>query len=273
MHIIAVDDERLLLETLQRKIQEAAPAARVKAFSRTSDVLRALQEKGLRPDVAFLDIEMPGMRGLELAKKIREASPSTQIIFVTGYSEYAVEAFHLHARGYVLKPVTTERIREELDHLGRPESQTIQEGGPERLKIQCFGYFEVFWKGEPLLFSRRQTRELLAFLVDRKGAVCSSGDIITALWEEETNLRRKGAYLRTLTADLRQVLKEIGQDEVLIRQHNQWAIRPELLDCDYYRFLEGDIDAVNAYHGEYMLQYSWAEMTAAQLIFRSDLGK
>ena len=65
MLIIAVDDEKLLLDTLQRKIQEAAPEARVKAYSRASDVLREVQEEGMRPDAAFLDIEMPGIRGLE----------------------------------------------------------------------------------------------------------------------------------------------------------------------------------------------------------------
>ena len=270
MLIIAVDDEKLLLDTLQRKIQEAAPEARVKAYSRASDVLREVQEEGMRPDAAFLDIEMPGIRGLELAKRIRESSPDTQIIFVTGYSEYAVEAFRLHARGYVLKPVTTERIREELDQLGRPSGHPED---PTRLKVRCFGYFEVFWKGEPLRFARRHTRELLAFLVDRKGAVCTAGDIIAALWEGEGDPRRRGSYLRSLTLDLKQTLKEAGMEKVLIRQYNQWAIRPELLDCDYYRFLEGDIDAVNAYRGEYMLQYSWAEMTAAQLSFQSEFSK
>ncbi len=270
MLIFAADDEKLLLDTLQRKIQEAAPGARVEAFSRASDVLREVRENGMRPDVAFLDIEMPGIRGLELAKKIRESSPDTQIIFVTGYSEYAVEAFRLHARGYVLKPVTTERIREELNQLGSAKGYAAD---PARLNVRCFGYFEVFWKGEPLHFARRHTRELLAFLVDRKGAVCTSGEIIAALWEGKDDLRRKGSYLRSLTADLKQSLKEIGMEQVLIRQYNQWAIRPELLDCDYYRFLEGDIDAVNAYRGEYMLQYSWAEMTAAQLTFQTELNK
>jgi len=268
MLIFAVDDEKLLLDSLQRKIREAAPKAEVKAFSKVSEVLQAVEEKGLRPEVAFLDIEMPGMRGLELAKRIKEASPLTQIVFVTGYSEYALDAFRLHARGYILKPVSTERIREELSLLSAKPDPRVH---PDRLSVRCFGYFDVFWKGEPLHFCRSQTRELLAYLIDRRGAVCTAGEIIAALWEGEVDPKRKGAYLRALTADLRQSLKEIGLEEMLIRQRKQWAIRPEYLDCDYYRFLRGDPEAVNAYQGEYMLQYSWAEMTAAQLIFAPGL--
>lgn len=264
MLIFAVDDEQLLLETLQRKIQEAAPGTEVEGFNRVSDVIRAVTDRRERPDVAFLDIEMPGMRGLELARRIKDASPATQIIFVTGYSEYAVEAYKLHARGYVLKPVTTERIREELELL-KTASPSQESTG--RLTVRCFGYFEVFWEGEPLRFARTQTKELLAYLIDRRGTICTAGQIIAALWEDASDVKRKGAYLRALTADLRQTLKGIGMEDLLLRQNKQWAIRTECLDCDYYRFLRGDPDAVNAYRGEYMLQYSWAEMTAAQLTF------
>ena len=58
-------------------------------------------------------------------------------------------------------------------------------------------------------------------------------------------------------------------EEALIRGHRELAIRTDMIDCDYYRMLEGDMDAVNAYHGEYMKEYSWAELTNARLEFQS----
>lgn len=136
------------------------------------------------------------------------------------------------------------------------------------LAVKCFGYFEVFWRGRPLMFSRKQTKELLAYLVDRKGDACTSEEIATALWEEEDNLKNLKARIRILISDLRQTLRQIGREDLLIRRSGRVAILADGLDCDYYRMLKGDMDALNSYEGEYMIQYSWAEMTAGQLLYK-----
>ena len=60
-------------------------------------------------------------------------------------------------------------------------------------------------------------------------------------------------------------------EDILIRRKNNIAIRTELLDCDYYRMLEGDMAAVNAFRGEYMVNYSWAELTAGTLYFHNSI--
>ena len=70
-----------------------------------------------------------------------------------------------------------------------------------------------------------------------------------------------------LTNDLRETLASVGMEDVLVRKHGQWAVAPDLLDCDYYHMLAGDADAMMAFHDEYMKQYSWAEVTAAKLHF------
>ena len=266
MRIYVIDDEPLILESMRRIVREAEPEEEPRCFSRVPDLLEALGAEPA-PDVVFCDIEMPGMSGLDLAVRIKTLSPDTRIVFVTGYSQYAVEAYRMHAEGYVLKPVTAERVREELALV---RGRTPAEDAPDRLQVRCFGSFEVFWKGEPLSFARRKTKELLAYLVDRRGEMCTGGEIVTALWEGEGELRKRKTYLRTLTADLRSVLSEIGMEDVLIRDHQQWAVRPELLDCDYYRMLDGDMEAVNSFRGEYMSRYGWAELTSAKLYFREN---
>jgi len=140
----------------------------------------------------------------------------------------------------------------------------------EKLHVRCFGSFDVSFHEEPLVFRRSQTKELLAYLVDREGAACTAGEIIDQLWGESGAVQNPKPYLRHLTKDLRDTLALVGMEDVLIREHNQWAVRKNLLDCDYYRLLDGDAEAANAYYGEYMNQYSWAEPTAARLQLRKE---
>ena len=264
MLIYAIDDEPAMLEELHDAIAEAEPNAEIMDFETAPQVLAALD--GQTPDVVFSDIRLPGMDGLALAVQIKNAAPMAKIIFVTGYSQYAVEAYQRHVNGYVMKPVTPDRIRAELDVLDvspvAPEPQS-------KLRVQCFGSFEVFWRDKPLVFSRNKSKELLAYLVDCEGAYCTTGEIINALWEDGSEGRDTKHYLRVLASELSSVLKEIGMEDALLKQRGQWAVNLDKLDCDYYRMRDGDPTAVNAYHGEYMKQYSWAELTTGRLHFRS----
>ena len=293
MKIYVVDDEPIALRGSIKTIQEVVPDAEITGFGRANNVLRKIEEirdaskdpETEYPDVVFSDIEMPGISGLDFAIRLRQLCAKTKIIFVTAYSQYALDAFRLHVHGYILKPITEDRVREELLH-ALPESAgelEIEAGdqsgmddrggadsrssGEELLRVQFFGYFEVFRKDEPLMFGRRQTKELLAYLIDRMGASCTSEEIATALWEDETNMKNMKARIRILISDLRQTFARYGLEDVLIRRSGQIAIRKDRVDCDYYRMLEGDVDAVNAYQGDYMVQYSWAEMTAGRLAF------
>ena len=89
------------------------------------------------------------------------------------------------------------------------------------------------------------------------------------LWENEADLRKAKHQLRNLVSDLRAALKKIGMEDLLIRKSGILAVRAEQLDCDYYQLLRGDPQAVNSYRGEYMTQYSWAELTAGNLWFQN----
>lgn len=71
--------------------------------------------------------------------------------------------------------------------------------------------------------------------------------------------------MRNFISDLRSVFSAVGEDDVIVRSRDSLAVVPAAIDCDYYRFLNGDANAVNRYHGEYMSQYSWAEMTLSKL--------
>ncbi len=264
MLIYAVDDEPNMLYLLHQAIAEATPDAEIMDFSLGAEVLDHITASGAQPDVIFSDIRMPGISGLDLAVRLKKISPQTRLVFVTGY-DYAMDAYQLHVRGYIPKPVEAERVREELDDLF-PESHAPGFSIEDRLRVQCFGTFEVFWQNQPLPFSRKQTKELFAFLVDRRGALCSTDEIMATLWEDAADTKKLRHRLWNLTSDLRSSLKAIGMENVLISQSKQFAVRTKLLNCDYYRFITGDPTMKDAFRGEYMEQYSWAELTKGSLL-------
>lgn len=260
MRIFAADDEPLALEMLAEAIAEVAPNALVNAFSTPSALLNfAAQQPG---DVAFLDIKMGGMTGIALAKKLKDISPHINIVFVTGYEEYAREALSLRVSGYIIKPVTAMMIKEELMNLRRP----LLPAPNALLRIKCFGNFEVFAKsGEKLYFNRTKAKELLAYLVYRSGASCSTKEIAAVLFEDSEYNRGKQDYAQKIISSMMRGLMDVGAERVIDRNHNSLSINTDLVDCDYYRFAQQDIAAVNAYSGEFMSQYGWAEFAIAYL--------
>ena len=266
MLFFAIDDEAKMLRLLHRAIEDAAPQNEIADFQLGSDALRAIQEQGLRPDVVFSDIQMPPPTGLELAVRLKTLVPETKVVFVTGYDHYAVQSYQVHASGYILKPVRAERIREELEHLV-PAVQV----SPGKLRVRCFGYFEVFWQDEPVHFARSKTKELFAFLVDRRGAACLAEEAISILYEDVTpeGMRLAKQNLRNLVSDMKGTLNAIGMGDVLIRRGSTLALRTDLLDCDYLRMLQGDVGAINSFRGEYMEQYSWAELQKGKMTFNN----
>ena len=261
MLIYVVDDEANMLYLLHEAVIEAVPDTEIRDFRTGSIAVAHMEESGERPDVVFSDIRMPGLNGLELAMRLKKINPETKLVFVTGY-DYALDAYRFHVDGYITKPVEAERIREELDHLFPDGLNTVK-----KLKVQCFGMFEIFWKNEPLSFTRKQSKELFAYLIDRRGVLCSTDEIIAVLWENNEIDRRLRHRVWNLKSDLRMTLNRIGMEDVLVCQGNCIGVRTSLLDCDYYRMLEDDVTVKNTFRGEYMEQYSWAEKTKESLSF------
>ena len=254
MNILIVDDELMMLEMAQDIVEEALPAATTVI---ASDPYLALEKAKETPcDVAMLDIEMPGMTGVELAKELKKLKPDINIIFVTAYAEYALEAFHLYASGYLMKPLNRESVQKAFANLRHDPSSAHA-----LLRVQCFGNFEMFYRDEPVAFARARAKELMAYLVDRRGAAASVAELCAVLWEDSMEQEKNKHYMRNLISDIRKTLHDCKADEVFVSKRNQYAIDPSRLDCDYYRYLENDPQARAAYQGEYMKQYSWAEVS------------
>jgi len=259
MKILAIDDNVLALEELVSSIKEACPDDDIHSFSKPSELLDYAKENVC--DIAFLDIEMWGMNGIELAYKLKEINGKINIVFVTGYSKYALDSYTVKASDYVMKPVTKEAVKESLENLRCP----VNTEPDKRVRVQTFGNFEVFVDEHPVLFTRSKTKELFAYLVSRKGALCSNNEIIAVIWEDKNDSPVLQSHFRHLVADLIKTLKSLNVEGIIIRKWKHLAVAPDKMSCDFYKMLNGDTNMINAYAGEFMAQYSWAEIDAAYL--------
>ena len=246
MKILLVDDEKLQLLRLEEAVKEVLPEAETLSYSNPVKAFEDGKEEQI--DIAFLDIEMPGLDGISLAKKLKSVNPKINIIFVTAYNNYAMEAMKMHASGYVSKPVSGEKIKEEVEGLRFP----IELKPTKKLQIKCFGNFELFYEAKPLRFSYSKSKELFAYLVDREGSAININELNAVLWEEDHK-----SYLRNLVADIQKTLKAVGCADVFVKSHNGYSIDVDKVDCDAYEYKKGNPNAIRMYRGEYMNQYSW----------------
>ena len=231
--------------------------SRTTKFSGCEEALEFAKENPV--DIAFLDINMRGMGGLALAEKIVSVCPDCKIVFCTGYEDYAIAAFKLHASGYLMKPVSAEDVQGEIDNIkGMRQKEKL-------LTVKCFGNFEVYAKDEKVVFKRLKSKELFAFLVDRNGAGMTAKQICAALFPDDTDDTKNAAYLRQLVMDLKNTLKTVGAENVLCHETPCYRVDTGLIKCDYISYLE---TGKPEFHGEYMAQYSWAEETCAMLQFK-----
>ena len=255
MRAICVDDERPLLEETLSLLGGLPQIDEVRGFTGAADALDWLRDEAA--DLALLDIRMPGMDGLELAARIKNLWPDMSVIFLTAHPEYALEAFGLRADAYILKPATRERLEREIDYIFSQKHSRSR----EHIVMRTFGGFDCFVDGEAIPFRQAKCKELLAYLVDRRGSSVTRAEAFAILWEDRLYDRSMQKQLDVIIRRLRATLLEYGISEILEMKGGTMRIHPELLDCDLYRFLSGDRDAIRAYRGEYMSGYAWAELT------------
>lgn len=249
MKILLVDDEELQLLRLRETVKKVLPSDN--EYLTYSNPVKAYEEnKNENIEIAFLDIDMPVMNGIQLAKKLKEINPQINIIFVTAYDGYALEAHRMHASGYITKPVNEELVRSEIEGLRYPITLPVKEEA--LVQVKCFGNFEVFKDGEPIKFARSKSKELFAYLIDREGAAVNLNELNAVLWDED-----KSSYLRNLIADIQTTLKEVGAEDVFVKRHSECFVNIDKIDCDAYEYKKNNPTAVRMYRGEYMAQYSW----------------
>jgi len=155
----------------------------------------------------------------------------------------------------LLKPVTAKAIIEAMENLRHPFPPL----SGKKVRVQCFGNFEIFFNDKPVHFPRSKAKELFAYLIHKQGTGCNVRELAAVLYEDKIDNASLQNQVQTVISVMMRVLKNFDLHDVIIKTHNNISIDPSKVDCDYYRFLQGDTYAINAYTGEYMSHYSWAE--------------
>lgn len=250
MITVTLDDEQLAVNALTRRLKRIDPKGIHEGFVRMEDMLAFLESSHV--DIAFVDIDLGyAVNGLDLTKHLSEKYPGLNIFIYTGHSDadYRMQALDLYVCGYLLKPVSEQDLRTAITKVRTPVRE---------LKVQCFGYFEVFYGTNPIRFDRRDSKEVLAYLIDKRGAEVSEEELRCLVFSEENDGEEKRTYVRNIIYDIRKTLGRYGvPKEIILNSKGAYSIDRSMLRCDFYDYLDGK-SVPTARLGQYMEQYSWA---------------
>lgn len=263
MKILVADDNRKDLEILVNEIDKSVSDADIDSFDNATDALEAF--KNVIYDIVFLDIRMPDIDGISLAEEFNSIRTGINVIYTTTYEEYSYKAFCVHASGYLIKPVTSKQITEELKHLRYGKLIT-----KKSVVARTFGQFDLLVNGKPIHFNRTKSKELIAYLIDRRGGGVTKKELASVIFEDSLYTRNIQDYLGKIIIDLENTLKREGIADIFIKKRNYYAIDKDNIECDLYDYIENKQNAKTKFYGEYMNQYSWSEMTLGNLYFDMD---
>lgn len=263
MKFLIADDELSAIDSLSKSLKKIlGNDAVISAVRNGHEAVLALEKEKF--DVLFLDIEMPGMDGMTVARRVKERWPQTNIVMVTAYQQHAIDAWGLHVSDYLLKPASEADVRDTLEHLRYPVEN-------KKLLVRCFGDFDVSCQGRKIVFALSKAKEMFAYLVFLRGASANVEDLCAVLWENDKQSINGRAYVRSYHQEIRKALAKTGMEDVIRHTRNDYSVDTDYLDCDYYRYLNGEKDVLRFWHGEFMRQYSWAEHISGLLGSRIEM--
>jgi len=272
IRIAAVDDELHALKRFKRMVEKNSDIELCGLFETGEQLLAYLKNHPL--DAVFLDIEMPDINGLMLAQQILDLNENIDIIFVTAFNQYAVEAFELQAIDYIMKPMKKERLEKTMKRLLKTKVSTPK---PGNLFVQCFGDFEVFLNEEAMVWRNSKAKEIFAFLIHKNGVSVNWEKIADAVWPDY-DFEKAQTNFHANTYLLRKILAKVGISQILEGGRGNYRIVKDGLSCDLYQ-LEAMIKGkqVNRKEDFQLLEglikkgymegngFSWAQPRAAEL--------
>lgn len=255
MKTIIVDDEPVMISSFLRLSGDIEDIEIVGQFTRAEDALSFAEEEHV--ELAFLDVRMPGMKGTELAERLRELRPDILLVFISAYDENIREFNRIGADYYIAKPYRRETLATAMEKI-----RLLSKRQRRRIYIQTFGRFNVLLDGSPVRLMGK-AKEILALVVTKRGYEISNEEIYSTLWEGRTYSNADMAVYYNAIRRLRRELEKAGIGKVLVPTARGQMVDTQLFDCDYYDWLDGDDDL---FSGEFLSEYSWGEAILAGMM-------
>ena len=268
MNIVLVDDEQRalnLLKIIVEKYPDLSSEDSIQTFSDSVTALSYILANDV--DLIFIDIEMPRLTGIEVSQQILlNKGRLPELVFVTAYPQYAMDAWQMEALGYILKPYEADQIYRMIAKAKKLQQPSKIITGRPSIFIKCFPDFDLLVDGSPINFNHRKSKELLAVLVHCQGNWVTIDKLAFYLLENAEEKSAKN-YIRTIIYRLRQILEKYNIADMIVPDYGKVRLITDDIKCDYYEYLRGNR---SLYHGSYMSEYSWAEEENANMWFHHD---
>ena len=236
MRIVCVDDERLSLQFIEKQLEQIEGISIVAMFTNPLEAKEYILNEAI--DTAFLDVQMPGINGIQLAEQILEYKPDINIVFITAYDQYAVEAFQLNALDYVIKPTTVERLHKTLKRVKAKLKNTAndkdsnQEDHSLRIKVSNYLAFEekpnVF---QPVSWRTSKSQELFIYLLHNRNRLVEKSAIVDLLWYDH-DVEKAYALLYTTVYNTRKQLKKYRPNIKLYNRSDGYLLELQNVEID-----------------------------------------
>ena len=253
MTILVVTNDAKERKHLAEVIARHSSGSEVFCYNSSPEALAMARTRLI--DMAFLDMRLLEIDAMILGQYLKDLHPFINLVYMTGRKSDAYEAMANRASGCLLHSCSDEEVCNELTNLRFPVGQDR----PKRCFAQTFGNFEFFVDGTPVAFKYSRTKEVLAILINNRGAQTTNGEIIANLWEDDGDPEKKGSYLRNLRQDLNNTLTKLKLTDIILKQRGSMAIAVDRIECDLFDWLEKKQKSRYQYIGDYMNQYSWSE--------------
>lgn len=278
MRAVLVDDELSALTYLERVLLKIDDVTIVGKYINPYEAIA--QVKHDKPDIVFLDIEMPGISGIEVAESIQSSFPEAHIIFITAYDEFAVKAFELNAVDYILKPIKPDRLHKTLQRVSKSNKQRkaldTTNKKPIVLAFQALSFalendlsatLNVRWRTS-------KVRGIFVFLLQHRGQVILKDTLVDLFWPS-LDIEKGYTQLYSTIYHIRKTLSESNVDIHIINLDNGYKLDMNGVTLDVEEWETGITETQNVdsktlpihqqlltlYRGDYLAneEYVWAE--------------
>lgn len=278
MNVVCVDDEALSLQFLERQLNKLDSIDVLATFTNPLEGQQFII--GQEVDVALLDIQMPQIKGIELAEQLLEAKPDLKIVFITAYSSFAVDAFKLNAIDYLVKPIKLDRLQITMERIEKQmsEKEQAENLSIEKLRIKLIPFLafedddEVF---KPLHWRTAKSQELFLYLLQYHGDLIEKSSILDILWGEH-EIEKAYALLYTTIYNVRKQLKPFHDHIILHNQSDGYFLELRHVEIDVEKWEKeldrlppvGDLtidayeDVMKLNQGTYLANYDYTWLEA-----------
>ncbi|MEY8357208.1 response regulator [Lachnospiraceae bacterium 54-53] len=282
---IIIDDEKPALDVLKLLLEKTGQICVAGSFMSAADALAEMYN--LKPDVAFLDIEMPDISGLELAERIIDSGLDIEIVFVTAYDKYALEAFRVNAIDYILKPFSLDDITQAITRLKKVKPlPDVSQMPADKGRIYCFGRLSVYGAGnrDAVKWRTSKTEELFAFMLQNLNSEVAKWKITQVLWPECEVEKQLNTNLYTTVYKVKKTLlsANIKFSFTFVNGRYKLELSDVYIDvCEFKTITDAEIafsaasiegykKALSLYKGKYLEEneYLWSQNKAEEYSIR-----